>query len=363
MPLSFCPALLSWYQQNARDLPWRSRQAEDGQIQAYAVWVSEIMLQQTRVETVVPYFSRWMDQFPTIPALAAATQQAVLSAWEGLGYYSRARNLHHAAQIIQRDHNSQLPGELSALRKLPGIGPYTAGAIASIAFGMDEAALDGNIRRVLARLFDVTEPAKSPAGNKQLWNLAKANLPPGQAGAYNQALMDLGATICTPRTPNCPDCPITRMCQAKIRGVQAERPVLLARQPVPHYTVTAGVIQRQNEVLITQRPPDGLLGGLWEFPGGKLIPGENLHDCLKREISEELGVGIDILTALGTFRHAYTHFRVTLHAFTCRLADNALPRPLQVNDLRWVKPGELSGFPMGKIDRQIAGRVMEQKAC
>ncbi len=359
----FSPALLTWYQQNARDLPWRSRPDSGVEIQAYAVWVSEIMLQQTRVETVIPYFTRWMEQFPNIPSLAEATQQAALFAWEGLGYYSRARNLHHAAQIVVRDYHGQLPKDLSALGKLPGIGRYTAGAITSIAFGMDEAALDGNIRRVLARLFNVTEPARSPAGEKRLWDLAKANLPSGRAADYNQALMDLGAVICTPRSPNCPACPVAEMCAAKTLGLQESRPVVLARQPTPHFTVTAGVIQRQNEVLITQRPPSGLLGGLWEFPGGKLIPGEELQDCLKREICEELGVDIDIQTSMGTYRHAYTHFRVTLHAFSCRLVDGAQPRALQATDLRWVKPTELVGYPMGKIDRQIALHVMEKYQC
>ena len=173
---------------------------------------------------------------------------------------------------------------LKALRKLPGIGRYTAGAIASIAFGQDEPALDGNIRRVLARVFNVAEPARSPEGEQRLWELAAANLPPGQAGDYNQALMDLGALICTPRDPGCPNCPLAEFCQARLLGVQAERPVLKSRPALPHYIVTAAVIERQGRFLIAQRPLNGLLGGLWEFPGGKLQPGEDLASCLQREI-------------------------------------------------------------------------------
>lgn len=345
--------LLQWYAHNARSLPWR------GHPDPYAVWVSEIMLQQTRVETAIPYFERWMERFPNVAALAAATQQEVLAAWEGLGYYSRARNLHRAAQVVMAEHHGELPSNVDILRRLPGIGRYTAGAIASIAFGQDEPALDGNIRRVLARVFNVTEPARSPAGERRLWELAEAHLPRGQAGAYNQAMMDLGAAICTPRAPDCPHCPLAELCQARALGVQEERPVLEARPATPHYIVTAAVIEHEGRFLIAQRPPDGLLGGLWEFPGGKLEPGEDLVSCLQREIHEELKAAVSVGGSLGVYRHAYTHFRVTLHAFRCQLANGRQPQPLQAHALRWVTPAELPEYPMGKIDRQIALRLLE----
>ncbi len=357
MGASLAAKLLDWYQLNARELPWR------GHPDPYAVWVSEIMLQQTRVETVIPYFRRWMEQFPTITELAEASLHEVLAAWEGLGYYSRARNLQRAAQMVVREYGGELPDNAIDLRRLPGIGRYTAGAIASIAFGLDEPALDGNIRRVLARLFDVSEPARSPAGEKRLWDLAAANLPAGQASDYNQALMDLGATMCTPRAPQCSACPLRDICQSAALGIQEQRPVLAAKSPIPHYTVTAGVIRRQGRVLITQRPPQGLLGGMWEFPGGKINPGEDMESCLKREICEELGVEIHVGESLGTYRHAYTHFRVTLFAFCCQLNDGNLPRALQVHDLRWVEPSELNSYPMGKIDRQIATKILEHNQC
>lgn len=343
--------LLSWYERHARDLPWRRVP------HPYAVWVSEIMLQQTRVETVIPYFERWMQRFPTIGALAAAGQQEVLGLWEGLGYYSRARNLHRAAQEVAAQHGGELPRDPEALRRLPGIGRYTAAAIASIAFGVDAAALDGNIRRVLARVFNVAEPARSPAGERRLWELAQENLPPGRAGDYNQALMDLGAQICTPRNPDCPRCPLDEICEARRLGIQDERPVLETKPAVPHYTVTAAVIERRDEVLITQRPTDKLLGGMWEFPGGKVQEGESLVDCLKREIREELDVEIIVGEPLGVYRHAYTHFRVTLHAFRCILADGGHPRAVEARDLRWVAPANLGSFPMGKLDRQIARKL------
>lgn len=348
MTVELSTAILSWYAQNARTLPWR------GHPDPYAVWVSEIMLQQTRVETVISYFNRWMERFPDIAALAAATQQDVLAAWEGLGYYRRARNLHRAAQIIVQEQKGELPPDARLLCKLPGIGQYTASAIASIAFGQDEAALDGNIRRVLARVFNVTEDARSPAGEKHLWQLAQAHLPAGKAGDYNQALMDLGAAVCTPRAPDCEHCPLANLCQARQLGVQEQRPVMRARPDIPHYVVTAAVITHDQQVLIAQRPPNGLLGGLWEFPGGKLQPGEDLPTCLEREIREELGVQVHVNQPVGIYRHAYTHFQVTLHAFHCTLPAHQQPQAIQVHDWRWVSLAELNHYPMGKIDRQIS---------
>lgn len=358
-PQVFTKALLDWYVQHARRLPWR------GKCDAYAIWVSEVMLQQTRVETVIPYYERWMERFPTLADLANASQQEVLGVWEGLGYYRRARDLHRAAQIVEQEMGGELPQNPKSLRMLPGIGKYMAGAIASIAFGKDAPALDGNIRRVLARVFDVTEPARSPAGERRLYHLAAEHLPPGQASEYNQGLMDLGALVCTPRTPDCPGCPLEAMCLARARGVQEERPVLNKRPTIPHYTVTAAVLNCTNSdhtcaVLIAQRPAQGLLGGLWEFPGGKLQEGEDLAGCLQREIFEELGMQIRVLEPLGVYRHAYTHFRVTLHAFHCALGLDAQPQPIQVDDVRWVKLDELSDYPMGKIDRQIARDLIHQ---
>ncbi len=344
--------LLDWYRGAARQLPWR------GSGDPYAIWVSEIMLQQTRVETVIPYYQRWMAQFPTVQALAAAPEQAVLKAWEGLGYYSRARNLHRAAGVIVERYSGRFPEEAAELRELPGVGRYTAGAIASMAFGNDEPALDGNIRRVLARLFDVALPARSPEGEARLWELAAEHLPGGQAGDYNQALMDLGALICVPRAPACLICPLAGMCLAFARGTQAERPVLARKPAVPHYLVTAAIIQRDGQVLIARRPENGLLGGLWEFPGGKLEDGEDLPACLRREIAEELGATVEVGEQFGIYRHAYTHFRVTLHAFCCTLIEGE-PRPIQPSDLAWVGVDELAGYPMGKIDRQISNDLTQ----
>ena len=339
--------LLAWYDQSARQMPWR------GIRDPYAIWVSEIMLQQTRVETVIPYYTRWLERFPTLRDLAEAPEQDVLRIWEGLGYYSRARNLHRAAQEILTQYGGQIPAERAALEKLPGIGRYTAGAIASIAFGLDEPALDGNIRRVLARLFDVSIPARGREGTQLLWELARDHLPAGRAGDYNQALMDLGAGICTPHNPACGLCPLAEDCQARALGVQEQRPVLPTKAPIPHVTVSAAVILRDGLVLIARRPRNGLLGGMWEFPGGKIEPGETLPECLYREIREELEADVQVGAQLGTFQHAYTHFRVTLHAFFCTLTSGE-PKAIQASEIRWVSSQQLALFPMGKIDRQIA---------
>jgi A/G-specific adenine glycosylase len=314
------------------------------------------MLQQTRVEAVIPYFERWMKQFPSIPDLASAPEQEVLSLWEGLGYYSRARNLHKAAKMIVAEYRSNLPRDVDALRKLPGIGRYTAAAIASMAFGQNVAALDGNIRRILSRVFDIDTPADAPAGEKILWLLAEKNLPKGRAGDYNQALMDLGASVCLPKNPRCLLCPLTELCEARIKGIQEQRPVLAPKKVVPQYTVTAAVIRRGKKVLLAQRPSEGLLGGMWEFPGGKVEPGESLEECLRRELREELGIEIRVGEAFGIYHHAFTHFRITLHAFLCELTGGT-PRPVQAAAVRWVSLNDLADYPMGKVDRQIARKL------
>jgi A/G-specific adenine glycosylase len=305
------------------------------------------MLQQTRVETVIPYFEKWMRIFPTVNDLAEASEQDVLNAWEGLGYYSRARNLHKAARIVVAEHNGQLPRNLKALRALPGIGRYTVGAIASIAFGMDEPTLDGNLRRVFARLFDVDEYADSSGGEKILWGLASEHLPEGNAGDYNQALMDLGALVCLPRNPRCLLCPLLDDCQSQRNGTQENRPVLRPKKETPRFVHTAGVVIKDGNVLLAQRPREGLLGGMWEFPNGRVVrkPDEELESVLETEYSLKVLRG----ESLGAVKHAYTHFKVTEHIFHCKfvsMPDNG--------NMQWVNLKELDNYPMGRIDRQIA---------
>jgi A/G-specific adenine glycosylase len=349
--------LLHWYRLNKRTLPWRDRQPAD----PYAVWVSEIMLQQTRVEAVIPYFEKWMKLFPTVRALAAASEQDVLNAWEGLGYYSRARNLHTAARIVAEKYNGKLPRDLDQLGSLPGIGRYTLGAIASIAFGLDIPALDGNIKRVYARVFDISEPVDTPQGEKLLWVLAEKQLPKGDAGDYNQALMDLDATICIPKTPRCLVCPLMKPCQARQNGTQNLRPVKSPKKAVLHHIHAAGVVLRDDgSVLLARRPSEGLLGGMWEFPNGRVTgnPLAGLAEALKTGYNLRLRKSrrrIRDREPLAIVHHGYTHFTVSVHVYPCELSSAPKGEPL-----KWVPLKDLGEYPMGKIDRQIAGLLKDR---
>lgn len=345
--------LLDWYELQQRRLPWRDSN------DPYAIWVSEIMLQQTRVETVIPYYERWMRSFPDVHALARAERQDVLSHWEGLGYYRRAHNLHEAARIIVEQHDGSIPGGVAALKALPGIGDYTAAAIAAIAFDQDALALDGNLRRVMTRLFDRTEDPGTSSGERVLRELGMQYLPSGSASQFNQALMDLGATICTPRSPDCAACPLQEHCLAFQRGVQEQRPVRKSRQPAPSLHATAAVIWKGDTVLIGRRPEGKLLGGLWEFPGGKQEPDESLESCLIREITEELGVEITVGRKLAAFDHAYSHFAITLHAFECRIVSGH-PQAHDHTALEWVSLSKLGDYPMGKVDRMISDLLIQE---
>lgn len=336
--------LLNWYHAQKRILPWRDHP------DPYAVWVSEIMLQQTRVDTVIPYFEKWMKLFPTVTALASASEQEVLNAWEGLGYYSRARNLHKAAKVVVEKFNGELPRDLEDLRSLPGIGRYTVGAIASMAFGMDEPTLDGNLRRVFSRLFDVDEFADSPVGEKILWELAAQNLPEGEAGDYNQALMDLGATICLPKNPRCLLCPLMDLCKARENGTQELRPVLKPKKAVPSYVHVAAVIIERGRVLLSQCPAEGLLGGMWEFPNAR-IEGDPAK-ALVKGLKAATQIQVKKKEALQVVEHAYSHFKVTVYPFVCE--NVSIPKN---KNLKWVKLTELEEYPMGKVDRQIARQI------
>ncbi len=346
--------LLDWYERHRRDLPWRRRQ------DPYVIWVAEIMLQQTRVGTVITYYERFLSRFPTVESLAAAPLDDVLKAWEGLGYYARARNLHAAARWIVQELDGQLPHGIEDLRRLPGVGRYTAAAIASIAFGRDAVALDGNLRRVLCRIHAIDDDPGRPNTQRRLEKLALAMLPPGRAGSFNQALMDLGSLICTPARPRCLICPFMYQCQAQLEGIQNALPIRATRTHRPHRDVTAGVIWNGNgRFLITQRPLDGMLGGLWEFPGGKRRPGETLPVCLHREIMEELGVEIAIGELLCTLEHAFTHFHMTLYAFHCQWLRGE-PQRLECKDLRWVTLDELDAFAFPVADQKVIALLRNQ---
>ena len=338
--------LLEWYRCNRRDLPWRDETSP------YRIWVSEVMLQQTQTATVIPYYHRFLERFPTVNELAAASLEDVLKAWQGLGYYARARNLHRAALEIVEEYQGSLPNSYAILRTLPGFGDYIAGAVASIAFGEAVPAIDGNVKRVLARLFAIKDDLQRNPAARQLKEIATALVEPEAPGDWTQALMELGATVCLPHAPKCLLCPVHELCQGRLSGIEGSLPYKLAKKKLPHYEVTAAIIRQDDKMLITRRPLDGMLGGLWEFPGGKQEAGESLSECLKREIWEELEVEIEVGHQITMVKHSYTHFKITLHAFECRLTAGQ-PQALGVADWRWVTLAGLNAFPFPRTDLKI----------
>ncbi len=364
-------ALLSWYDHHRRDLPWRCER------DPYRVWVSEVMLQQTRVGTVAPYYERWLARFPDVRALADAPGEDVLAAWAGLGYYRRARALHAAARVVCDRHEARVPDDPGELRALPGIGDYTAGAIASIAFGRAVPAVDVNARRVLARLFDLERP--QPA---ELERLAATLIPAEAPGAFNQALMELGATVCAPREPACGVCPIASSCLARERGTVAERPRPRRGSRVRTWRVGAAVItERAGRVLVARRPEAGLLGGMWEFPGALAAPRESAAGAARRVARALLGAGARVPTRpprVARVDHAYSHRRHVYHAFRFRAPDGsaaavypgrrisgsasggATPTvhgAAAWTALAWREPAALDAIPMGSAQRAIARAV------
>jgi A/G-specific adenine glycosylase len=338
-------SLLAWYGEKGRQLPWRN--IDD----PYTIWISEIMLQQTQVKTVLPYYSRWLQQFPTVFDLAAADLQTVLKAWEGLGYYARARNLHRAAQAVVEQHQGQIPKVFDQITALPGIGRTTAGGILSSAFNLPFAILDGNVKRVLARLIALEKPPAKALN--LLWNLSEQLLDCHNPRDFNQAMMDLGATLCTRRQPDCLQCPWQRHCRAYNLNVQSEIPMTETKAPIPHKHIGVAVIWNdQDQILIDRRKQEGLLGGLWEFPGGKIEPEESVEDCIRREIQEELGIQVEVGNLLTTVTHTYSHFKVTLNVHHCAHVSGQ-PQPIECDEIRWVTMDNIEEYPFPKANIHI----------
>jgi len=350
----FAEALTCWYQASHRDLPWRNTK------NAYHIWLSEIMLQQTQVKTVIDYYHRFLDRYPTIHSLAEAPADELMKQWEGLGYYARCRNLQKAAQIIMSQHDGEFPKTLEEAQALPGIGQSTAGAILTFAYGQKHPLLDGNVKRVLSRVFDVEAEIQQPAVIRQLWQYSQELLEESREPyAYNQAIMELGATVCLPQNPRCLLCPVKPYCSAQAQGTQHERPVKSARKATPHHDIAVGVIWKDGKILIQQRPAEGLLGGLWEFPGGKREPGEALEETVRREIEEELNIEVRVKTLITTVKHAYTHFKITLYAYHCDYAQGE-PEPRACQAWRWAEPEELEQYAFPKANKTVLEKVITE---
>jgi A/G-specific adenine glycosylase len=339
-------ALLAWYRANRRDLPWRATEGEPAD--PYRVWLSEVMLQQTRVETVVPYYERWLQRFPTLADLAAAPLDDVLKAWEGLGYYSRARNFHSAVREVSTRHAGEVPDEPAVFGALPGVGRYTEGAVMSIAFGHPAPVVDGNVRRVFARWTDDADP---PAA--RLWAMADELVPGPFPGELNQALMELGATVCTPRKPHCGRCPARTHCHARLAGTQEERPAPKRAKPLPHEDTAVAVVERDGRLLLVRRPLDARLGGMWAFPCTVRSRGESVADAAERAVSEGLGIVARAGDEIGTVRHIFTHVRVSYHAVRCTSTDGD-PLPLRYDAWAWVDPPEVKSYALPVAQQRIA---------
>ena len=360
--LSAC--LLSWWQvQGRRDpvqKPWMFTAdgrwpAPDEGLNPYPIHVAEVMLQQTQLAVVRPYWQRWMQAFPTLEALAAASLEQVRLQWQGLGYYSRARRLHEAAQQLV---DQAWPRELEGWMALPGIGRTTAGSIVSSAFNAPEPILDGNVKRVLARLLAHPHP---PARNTALfWRWSESLLDQQRPRDFNQALMDLGATVCTPRQPACAACPWRDECAAYAAGDPRRWPVTETPKPLPHQVIGVGVVlNAAGEVLIDQRLEEGLLGGMWEFPGGKQEAGETIGACIDRELMEELGITVQVGEELITVDHAYSHkkLRFVVHLCTWVSGD---PQPLASQQVRWVRPESLNNYPFPAANARIIAALLDR---
>lgn len=335
-------------------MPWRESR------DPYKIWISEIMLQQTRVDQAWPYFERFIKEFPTVFDLAAASTQQVLKAWEGLGYYSRARNLHAAAKTIVEKYGGKLPEEYEEIITLKGIGPYTAAAITSIAFGKPNAAVDGNVIRVITRYFGIEEDTRSAATVKMVQQHVNELISHDHPSEFNQGLMEIGSMVCTPTKPNCLQCPIQLGCVA---AKQAKTDVIPYKSPAkkkPHKHIAVGIIEREDgKVLIALRPENAMLGGLWEFPGGKQEKGETIRQTVERELQEELGVEVHPYKEFMKLKHVYSHFSITMHAFLCKLVSGE-PTPNCSQEIRWVEISELENYPFPKANKRLTEKLIAE---
>lgn len=349
-------ALLDWFAVNQRRLPWRVNYTP------YEVWISEVMLQQTQMERGVSYFNRWMERFPDIPTLAAADEEEVLRQWEGLGYYSRARYILEAARKIMSEHSGVFPADLESIRALPGVGPYTAGAVASIAFGEKLPCVDANVERVISRVFDVDTPVKQDpaAGIIRRWALRL--VPEGKAREHNQAMMELGALVCR-KKPRCAACPLALFCESLHLGIAEQRPVPGKKAVIKPVLAVTGVLRCGDRVFVQKRPPSGVWGNLWEFPGGRVEADESPEQASVREFMEETGFAVRVARRFGIIRHGYTTYRLTLHCFGLELAQDPTtglpptPRLTAATEARWVLPHELDALAMPAAHRKLADKL------
>ncbi len=344
---SFSRNLIVWYKKNARDLPWRKT------ADPYKIWISEVMLQQTTVNAVIPYYERWVKEFPAVWDVARALPEKILKSWQGLGYYSRARNLQRSARIICDEHKGRIPADPERARKLPGFGPYTVGAVLSIAYDQRLPIIDANVRRVMMRQLALKGIADTKQDKKILEFLDQV-MPAKQVGIFNQALMELGALVCRNGSPLCLSCPLRPECRAYQKGLQEIIPKPKERI-IKDVEVVIALLKKGDTYFIQKRPPKGLFADLWEFPGGKIEPGEAPQEALFREVKEELGIDLDSAQRLFNVQQFYTQFRANLHVWKCVLKSY----PATNSTRKWVKFKDLHKYPMPSGSARIVDRLVK----
>ena len=341
--------LMKWYLYEGYSFPWRNTS------DPYFIWLSEVMLQQTRVSTASPYYQHWISSLPDIRSVAESPLDNILKLWEGLGYYGRARNFHKACKIVIEKHGGVIPSDPLEFSKLPGVGPYICAAVMSIAFNLPIPAADGNAIRVISRLNSINTPY--PKSKKRIVTFLSEHIDTIMPGYFNQAIMDLGREICTSKNPSCYICPVNKYCCSYVNDTVDKYPAKIKKVSRPHYRVAVGLIWKNNRILISKRRESGLLGGLWEFPGGKIRPSENGSSCIVREARETLNVLVDPLALVKQIKHAYSHFSITVDAYSCMFRGGR-PRALGCADFRWIHPSETRKFAFHRANHKLFDKIL-----
>lgn len=350
----FSTALLAWYQVHKRPMPWRESR------DPYHIWLSEVMLQQTQVATVIPYYKRFLDRFPCIEDIAHADDDDVLKLWEGLGYYRRCHHFLEAVRIVCRNHQGRVPDDPDLFSKLPGVGAYTTAAVMSIAFGQALPVVDGNVVRVIARYDCIEEDSSKNATRKRIHTRMGHLIPNHMPGDFNQAVMELGATICLPKNPLCKECPVSDGCCAFKADTVICYPNVPKKNPIPEFQVGLAVIVRDRHFLIQKRPSNGHLAGMWEFPGGKALNGESVEDALQRKCLEELGMNVRIVEKIARVSHVYSHFRIYLSVYICQAHVQDI-KPLKNQPLMWITSDDLDTYPFPAANHKFFASL--RKKC
>lgn len=346
----FVVKLLRWFNANQRSMPWRETK------DPYKIWLSEVMLQQTQVDTVIPYYNRFIEQYPDPESLASAQDDDVLKLWEGLGYYRRCHNFIQAVRDVNTHYGGKVPDEPERFKQLPGVGDYTTAAVMSIAYNHVLPVVDGNVIRVITRFYTISDDVGKAATKKSILDRMTRLIPENTPGDFNQAVMELGAIVCTPKNPRCEECPVSEYCGAFQTQTTALYPVISKKQKIPEYQVILGLIMRAGKFLIQRRPDIGHLAGLWELPGGKIFENETPEQTLNRKCREELDLQIQVHEKLATASHVYSHFKIHVSVFLCDAGDQK-ERPLKNQMLKWISSEEIASYAFPSVNHKLFEKI------